>query len=110
MHGFPDQDEPIYGELMEEALLLLAVGDLSDAFSQAWQACLINQLYSVSAGLMDDAAMRADFGLASNAKAVMAKGKDEICVLVSGQRLSPPATLLPASEPTADIHSRQWFI
>lgn len=27
MYGFPDPDEPIYGELMEEARVLLAVGE-----------------------------------------------------------------------------------
>jgi hypothetical protein len=103
MHGFPDPDELIYGELMEEALLLLAAGDMSGAFSQAWQACLIELLVSTSSGLMEEARKQAEPGLAAITDAVLAARREAISLLVPPHRLSFAATFLPQQSPTGDV-------
>ena len=78
-------------------------GDMSGAFSQAWQACLIEPLDQVSSGLMEEAAKRAEPGLATIARAVLAARQDAISLLVPGQRISSTATLLPESGPAGDM-------
>ena len=103
MHDYADPDEPTYAELVEEARALLAAGDMSGAFSQAWQACLIEPLDPVSSGLMEEAAKPAEPGLATIARAVLAARQDAISLLVPGQRLSSTATLFPESGPAGDM-------
>jgi hypothetical protein len=103
MHYYAHPDEPTYAELLEEARALLAAGDMSGAFSQAWQACLIEPLDQVSSGLMEEAAKRAEPGLATIARAVLAARQDAISLLVPGQRISSTATLLPESGPAGDM-------
>jgi hypothetical protein len=103
MHDYADPDEPTYAELVEEARALLAAGDMSGAFSQAWQACLIEPLDNVSSGLMEDAGKRAEPGLAAVADAVLAARREAISQLVPGQRLSSTATLLQESGPAGDM-------
>jgi len=56
MHDYADPDEPTYAELVEEARALLTASDMSGAFSQAWQACLIEPLDPASSGLIEEAA------------------------------------------------------
>ena len=48
MNGYADPDEPTYDELMEEARTMLAAGEFSAAFSQAWHASLIEPFDPVS--------------------------------------------------------------
>jgi hypothetical protein len=103
MHDYADPDEPTYADLVEEARALLAAGDMSGAFSQAWQACLIEPLGQVSSGLMQEAAKQADPGLATIARAVLGARQDAISLLMPGQRLSSTATLPPESGPTGDM-------
>jgi hypothetical protein len=88
---------------MEGALLLLAVGDLSDAFSQSWQACLIEPLVPASSGLMEEAGKQAEPGIAAIADAVLAARREAISLLVPGHRLSSSATLFPQQSPAGDI-------
>jgi hypothetical protein len=103
MHDYADPDEPTHAELVEEAKALLAAGDMSGAFSQAWQACLIEPLDQVSSGLMEEAAKQAEPGLATIARAVLAARQDAISLLVPGHRLSCTATLLPESGPAGNM-------
>jgi hypothetical protein len=103
MHDYADPDEPTYAELVEGARALLAAGDMSGAFSQAWQACLIEPLDPVSSRLMEQAAKQAEPGLATIARAVLAARQDAISLLVPGQRLSSTATLLPESGQAGDM-------
>jgi hypothetical protein len=103
MHGYADPDEPTYGELMEEARTMLAAGEFSAAFSQAWQACLIEPLDPASSGIMEEAGKQAEPGLAAIADAVLAARREAISLLVPGHRLSSSSTLLPQQSPAGDM-------
>jgi len=105
MHGYADPDEPTYDELMQEARTLLTAGEFSVAFSHAWQACLIEPLDPASAALMEEAGKKAEPGFAAIAEAVLAARLEAISLLVPGQRIASPATLLPPQTAVGDMAS-----